>query len=100
MKENVPVRVRFGDFALDLKTGELWPHAAEGDVDRRILLQEQPLRVLLMLLERDREIVTREEIRKKLWPNDTIVEFDHSINVIIGTLRRTLGDSAEKPQYI
>ena len=100
VKENVPARVRFGDFALDLKTGELCPHAAEGDDDRRILLQEQPFRVLLMLVERNREIVTREEIKKKLWPNDTIVEFDHSINVIIGSLRRALGDSAEKPQYI
>jgi eukaryotic-like serine/threonine-protein kinase len=100
VKENVPARVRFGDFALDLKTGELCPHAAEGDGDRRILLREQPFRVLRMLVERDREIVTREEIKKKLWPNDTIVEFDHSINVIIGSLRRALGDSAEKPQFI
>ena len=100
VKENVPARVRFGDFALDLKTGELCPHTAEGDGDRRILLQEQSFRVLVMLVEHDREIVTREEIKKKLWPNDTIVEFDHSINVIIGNLRRALGDSAEKPQYI
>jgi serine/threonine protein kinase/tetratricopeptide (TPR) repeat protein len=100
VKENVPARVRFGDFALDLKTGELCPQVAEGGGDGRILLQEQPFRVLVMLVERDREIVTREEIKKKLWPNDTIVEFDHSINVIIGSLRRALGDSAEKPQYI
>ena len=100
VRENVPARVRFGDFTLDLKTGELCPPTMEGEGNGKILLQEQPFRVLLMLVERDREIVTREEIKKKLWPNDTIVEFDHSINVIIGSLRRALGDSAEEPQYI
>lgn len=94
MKDTLPVRVRFGVFELDLKSGEL----REGE--RRILLQEQPFKVLLMLIEHDREIATREEIKQKLWPNDTIVEFDHSINVVIGNLRRALGDSAEEPQYI
>jgi serine/threonine protein kinase len=94
MKDTLPARVRFGSFELDLKSGEL----REGD--RRTLLQVQPFKVLLILIERNGEIATREEIKKKLWPNDTIVEFDHSINVIIGSLRRALGDSAEKPQYI
>jgi DNA-binding winged helix-turn-helix (wHTH) protein len=55
---------------------------------------------MLMLIERDGALVTRDEIQSKFWPNDTIVEFDHSINVAIGKLRRALGDSAEKPQYI
>jgi DNA-binding winged helix-turn-helix (wHTH) protein len=72
--------------------------AFEGE--HRIVLQEQPLMVLLILIGRDGEMATREEIKKKLWPNDTIVEFDHSINVVIGNLRRALGDSAGEPQYI
>ncbi len=55
---------------------------------------------LLILIERNGEIATREEIKKKRWPNDTIVDFDHNINVAIGNLRRGLGDSAGKPKYI
>ena len=62
-----------------------------------MILQEQQLKVLLMLIEREGEIVTREEIKKRLWPNDTIVEFDHGINNTIKNLRRALGDSAQKP---
>ena len=62
--------VRFGPFQLDLKTGELHKHG------HKIHLHEQPFQVLKMLLEHPGEVVTREEIRKKLWPNDTIVEFD------------------------
>ena len=53
-----------------------------------------------MLVERDGKIVTRSEIKQTLWPNDTIVDFDHSINVAIGVLRRALGDSAASPRYI
>ncbi|MGO9517918.1 MAG: protein kinase domain-containing protein [Candidatus Korobacteraceae bacterium] len=77
-----------------MKSGEL------RNGDRRSLLQVQPLKVLLMLIERNGELATREEIKKQLWPNDTIVEFDHSINVVIGNLRRALGDSADDPKYI
>ncbi|HME59174.1 MAG TPA: protein kinase, partial [Terracidiphilus sp.] len=94
MKDTLPTRIRFGSFELDLKSGEL----REGD--HRTPLQVQPFKVLLILLEHNGEIVTREEIKKQLWPNDTIVEFDHSINVAVGTLRRALGDSAEEPKYI
>ena len=94
MKDTLPARVRFGSFELDLKGGEL------RDGERRTVLQAQPFKVLLILIERNGEIATREEIKKKLWPNDTIVEFDHSINVAVGTLRRALGDSAEAPKYI
>jgi DNA-binding winged helix-turn-helix (wHTH) protein len=65
--------VRFGDFELDLRAGEL--HKG----DQKFGLPEQPFRILTMLLERPGEVVGREEIRKKLWPNDTIVEFEHSI---------------------
>jgi DNA-binding winged helix-turn-helix (wHTH) protein len=84
----------FGLFKLDLKAGEL--HKEE----RRIRLQEQPFQILKMLLDRPGEIVTREEIRQQLWRNDTIVEFDHSINAGIKKLRLALGDSAEKPIYV
>jgi serine/threonine protein kinase/tetratricopeptide (TPR) repeat protein len=94
MRDTVPVRVRFGDFELDLRTGEL--HQGGGTIP----LQQQPFRVLLMLVERGGEIATREEIQKRLWPNDTVVEFDQSINAVIKKLRKALGDSVEDPKYI
>ena len=87
--------VRFGPFQLDLKAGEL--HLDDG---RNVRLQEQPFSVLRMLLEQPGEVVTREEIRRTLWPNDTIVEFDRSINAAIKKLRLALEDSAEEPHYI
>jgi DNA-binding winged helix-turn-helix (wHTH) protein/tetratricopeptide (TPR) repeat protein len=90
----LPDRVRFGPFELDLRAGEL---SGNGGT---ILLSEQPFQVLRMLVEHDGAIVTREEIRKKLWPNDTVVEFDHSINTTIKNLRHSLNDSAQQPQYI
>src|SRR6202051_3328559 len=92
-------RVRFGAFELDLSTGELRSIEAP-DPNNRILLREQLFQVLLMLLEREGKIVTREEIKSRLWPNDTVVDFDHSINATIKTLRRALGDSADNPLYI
>src|SRR6266481_4323398 len=97
MKHSVSGRVRFGDFEFDLKTGEL---CSTSDPAGRILLREQPFQVLRMLIERPGGIVTRAEIRRTLWPGSTIVDFDHSINVAIGILRKGLGDSANSPQYI
>jgi serine/threonine protein kinase/DNA-binding winged helix-turn-helix (wHTH) protein len=94
MRSTLPGRVRFGVFELDLKAGELHHDG------RTVQLQEQPFRILRMLAEHDGEIASREEIKKKLWPDDTVVEFDHSINAAIKNLRRALGDSAETPQYI
>jgi len=94
MKQAQQVRVRLGVFELDLRTGELRAGA------QNTVLQEQPLQILRLLVEREGELVNREEIRRKLWPNDTIVEFDHSINAAIKNLRRALGDSAEEPRYI
>ena len=94
MKDTLKVRVRFGAFELDLKAGELW----EGG--RKVVLPEQPFQVLCMLLESGGDIVSRDAIRKKLWPNDTVVEFEHSISAAINKLRRFLGDSAEEPKYI
>jgi TolB-like protein/DNA-binding winged helix-turn-helix (wHTH) protein len=92
-------RVRFGAFELDLCTGELRSIEAP-DPNNKVLLREQVFQVLRMLLEREGNIVTREEIKGRLWANDTVVDFDHSINATIKTLRRTLGDSADNPRYI
>ena len=94
MKDTQPVRVCFGPFELDLKAGEL----CRGEL--KIILQEQPFQILRMLVERAGEIVTREEIQKELWSNDTVVEFDHSINTAIKNLRRALNDSANEPRYV
>jgi len=92
-------RVLFGAFELDLSTGELRSIEAP-DPNNKVLLREQVFQVLRMLLEREGKIVTREEIKSRLWPNDTVVDFDHSINATIKTLRRVLGDSADNPRYI
>lgn len=94
----------FGAFELDLATGELrsteTPDPNNPDPNNKVLLREQVFQVLRMLVEREGKIVTREEIKGKLWPNDTVVDFDHSINATIKTLRRALGDSADDPRYI
>src|SRR3954469_18423685 len=88
-----PVRnARFGPFELDLRGGEL---RREG---RRIRLQEQPFQILRLLLEAPGEVVSRDAIRKRLWPDDTVVEFDHSINAAVKRLRDALRDSADKPR--
>jgi len=89
-----PPRVRFGPFELDLCAREL---RKEG---RRIRLQEQPFQILHMLLESPGEVVTREDIRKRLWPDGMVVEFDHSINAAVKRLRDALRDSAERPRYV
>ena len=94
-----PGRVLFGAFELDLSTGELRSIAAP-DPNNKVLLREQVFQVLRMLLEREGKIVTREEIKERLWPNDTVVDFDPSINATIKALRRALGDSADNPRYI
>jgi DNA-binding winged helix-turn-helix (wHTH) protein len=92
-------RVLFGDFELDLSTGELRSIHAP-DPDNKVLLREQVFQILQMLLEHEGKIVTREEIKSRLWANDTVVDFDQSINATIKALRRALGDSAENPRYI
>jgi TolB-like protein/DNA-binding winged helix-turn-helix (wHTH) protein/cytochrome c-type biogenesis protein CcmH/NrfG len=92
-------RILFGAFELNLRTGELRPIEAP-DPSNKVILREQVFQVLRMLLERGGEIVTREEIEERLWANDTVVDFDRSINVTINALRRALGDSADNPQYI
>jgi serine/threonine protein kinase/DNA-binding winged helix-turn-helix (wHTH) protein/Tol biopolymer transport system component len=94
MQNAVPIRVRLGAFELDLKAGELCQGGS------RTRLQEQPFQILRMLVEASGELVTREEIRKRLWPNDTVVEFDHSIRAAINNLRRALGESGDSPKYV
>src|SRR5438876_1220433 len=86
--------VRFGPFDLDVRAAELRKNG------ERVRLQEQPFRLLSMLLEHPGEVVLREEIRKRLWPNDTVVEVSHGINAAVLRLREALGDSAEDPIYI
>jgi len=90
-----PHLARFENFELDVHAGELRP--LDGAPVR---LPEQSLRILVLLLERPGEVVQREEIQKKLWPNDTIVEFEHSISAAVNRLRQALGDSADKPKYV
>lgn len=86
--------VRFGPFEVNFRAGELLKNG------RRIRLQDQPLQVLAMLLERPGEVVTREEVRKRLWPEDTFVDFDHGLNNAINRLREALNDSADAPRFI
>jgi len=94
METAMPNCVRVGAFEFDRKAGELRTE------HRKVRLQEQPFQILLMLVERSGGLVTREEIQKRLWPNDTVVEFDHSIHTAINKLRQAFGDSAEHPKYI
>ena len=87
--------VRFENFELDLRSGEL-----RRDGNNTVRFPEQPFRILTMLLERPGDVVSREEIRRKLWPNDTEVDFDHSISAAMNRVRQALGDSADDPRYI
>jgi TolB-like protein/DNA-binding winged helix-turn-helix (wHTH) protein/Tfp pilus assembly protein PilF len=85
--------LRFGVFEADVHTGELTKHG------KRIKLQEQPFQLLVMLLEKPGEVVTREELRNRLWPQ-TIVDFDHGLNKAISKIREVLGDSSEHPRFV
>ena len=84
----------FGPFRLNVETGELWKRGM------KIRLQGQALQILLCLVEESGRFRTREELRSRLWPNGTFVDFDHSLNVAVNRLRERLGDSAENPHYI
>ena len=86
--------VRFGLFEADLLSGELRKNGS------LIRLQEQPFQVLTLLLERPGEMVTREDLRTKLWPADTFVDFDHSLNTAVNKLREALGDTASNPRFV
>src|SRR5882672_802178 len=86
--------IRFGVFEIDLQSGELRRDGL------KVRLQEQPFQILAMLIERPGEMVTREDLCRKLWPADTFVDFDHSLNAAVKRLRDALGESAETPIFI
>lgn len=94
MSANGSEIVRFGVFEADLHARELRKSG------RRLRLQDQPFFVLAALLERPGTVVTREELRQRLWPADTFVDFDHSLNTAVNKLREVLGDSAASPRFI
>ena len=85
---------RFGVFELDLRSGELRKNAS------KLKIQEQSLQILALLLARPGVPVTRDELRNQLWPADTFVDFDHSINAAIRRLREALSDEAENPRFM
>jgi DNA-binding winged helix-turn-helix (wHTH) protein/tetratricopeptide (TPR) repeat protein len=86
--------LRFDVFTLDLRAGELYKSG------HKIKLQEQPFRILAMLLEQPGQVVAREQLRERLWPEDTFVDFDHSLNTAVKKLRQALNDEADKPRFI
>lgn len=94
MAQNRSRVARFGVFELDLSAGELRKSGV------KLRLQGQPFQVLALLLARAGEVVTREELQQKLWPSDTFVDFDHSLNTAINKVREALGDSASSPRYV
>jgi TolB-like protein/DNA-binding winged helix-turn-helix (wHTH) protein len=93
-QSQLPRVVRFGTFEVDVPTGELRKNGI------KLKLQEQPFQVLCILLEHPGEVVTREELRSRLWPADTFVDFDHSLNAAVKRLRDALGESADAPVFI
>src|SRR4051812_35828069 len=86
--------VRFDGFEIDLQAREVRRGAV------RLRLQEQPFQILAMMLERPGEVVTRDDIRLRLWPDGTIVDFEHSVNAAVKRLRAVLGDNADSPRYV
>lgn len=89
-----PRTIRFGSFVAKLRSGELHKNGT------KLKLQEQPFKILAMLLEQAGEVVTRDELREELWPDNTYVDFDHGINMGIAKIRETLGDSSEGAQFV
>src|SRR5512147_1194430 len=85
---------RFGPFEFDPECGQIRKNSTG------VKLQGQPIQILEILVEKPGELVTREELRQRLWSSDTFVDFDHSLNTAIKRLRQALGDDAETPKYI
>jgi DNA-binding winged helix-turn-helix (wHTH) protein len=86
--------VRFGAFELNPHARELRKHGL------KIKLQDQPFQILVMLLEQPGQVVTREQLHQKLWPEGTFVDFEHGLNAAIQRLRQALGDTAENPRFV
>ena len=89
-----PEKLRFGSFEIDLASGSLRKHGV------RIKLQKQPFQILTALLEKPNQPVTREELRQRIWGDDTNVDFEHGLNAAVNKLRQALSDSSEAPRYI
>jgi TolB-like protein/tetratricopeptide (TPR) repeat protein len=89
-----PAVVRFGKFEVNLRSGELTKGGA------RVRLQEQPFQILALMLERPGELLTRDELQERLWPNGTFVDFEHGVNAAVKRLRAALGDNADKPRFV
>src|SRR5271169_5264187 len=85
---------KFAEYVVDARAGELFRRG------KKIKLQQQPMQVLLALLEKPRQIVTRKELRQRIWPADTFVDFEHSLNTAIKKLRLALGDRANKSKFV
>src|SRR5580765_6298071 len=94
LNNELPPVIRFGAFEVDRRSGELRKQGV------RVRLRDQAFQVLLLLLERPREVVTREELQSRLWSADTFVDFDRGLNKAVNRLREALGDSAESPRFI
>ena len=94
LRSRSPDVVRFGAYEVDLRSGELYR------AGHKVSLQGQPFQVLAILLERPGEVVAREELQKRLWPSDTFVDFDHSLNTAVKKLRQALDDDTRSPRFI
>ena len=86
--------VRFGVFQLDVSSGELFKAGV------RVALAAQPLQILIALLDRPGAVITRDELRQRLWPSDTFVDFEHGLNAAVKRLRDALGEDAASPRFI
>jgi DNA-binding winged helix-turn-helix (wHTH) protein len=94
LAENEKGTQKFAEYVVDARAGELFRRG------KKIKLQQQPMQVLLALLEKPGQIVTREELRQRIWPADTFVDFEHSLNTAIKKLRLALGDRANKSKFV
>src|SRR6516164_10542180 len=93
-EKSSPFFFRFGAFEVDLRAGELRKQGV------RVRIQEQPFRLLVLLLRRPGELLTRDELRAQIWPADTFVDFDKGLNTSVNRLREALGDAADNPRFV
>src|SRR5713226_3017245 len=94
LPSKLPQVLQFGVFHVDVRAGELRKNGA------KLKLQEQPFQVLSILLEHPGELVSREELRNRVWPQDTFVDFDHALNTAITKIRVAVGDGADTPRFV
>ena len=94
LEKRSPNVKRFGTFEVDVRAREL----RKGGI--RIRLQDQPFEILMVMLDRPGDVVTRDELRERLWPAGTFVDFEHSLNAAVKRLRAALGDDADNPRFV